>query len=41
VQISKGMGVPAVKADTCEVLIQELVRALRESGPHLIEMCLE
>jgi acetolactate synthase-1/2/3 large subunit len=38
VQISKGMGVPAVKVDTCEVLIQELVRALRESGPHLIEM---
>jgi acetolactate synthase-1/2/3 large subunit len=40
VQISKGMGVPAVKVDTCEVLAKELKKALNEPGPHLIEMCL-
>jgi thiamine pyrophosphate-dependent acetolactate synthase large subunit-like protein len=40
VQISKGMGVPAVKVDTCEVLSKELKKALNEPGPHLIEMCL-
>jgi acetolactate synthase-1/2/3 large subunit len=41
VQISKGMGVPAVKVDTCEALTKELKKALNEPGPHLIEMCLE
>jgi acetolactate synthase-1/2/3 large subunit len=40
VQISRGMGVPAVKVDTCEVLAKELKKALNEPGPHLIEMCL-
>jgi acetolactate synthase-1/2/3 large subunit len=38
VQISKGMGVPAVKVDTCEALAKELQKALIEPGPHLIEM---
>ena len=38
VQISEGMGVPAVSVDTCEVLAKELARALKEPGPHLIEM---
>ena len=38
VQISKGMGVPAVSVDSCEELAKELKRALQEPGPHLIEM---
>lgn len=38
VQISKGMGVPAVAIDRCEDLAQELKKALVEPGPHLIEM---
>lgn len=38
VQISKGMGVPAVKVDTAEKLAKELRMALKEPGPHLIEM---
>ena len=38
VQISNGMGVPAVSVDTCEVLVKELKKALEEPGPHLIEM---
>ena len=39
VQISKGMGVPAVAVDSCEALARELKKALDEPGPHLIEMC--
>ena len=38
VQISQGMGVPAVAVDRCEALAQELKKALVEPGPHLIEM---
>jgi len=38
VQLSKGMGVPAVRVDSCEALIKELEKALAEAGPHLIEM---
>jgi len=38
VQISKGMGVPAVAVDRCEALAKELKQALVEPGPHLIEM---
>ena len=40
VQISKGMGVPAVAVDSCEALAKELKMALDEPGPHLIEMVL-
>jgi acetolactate synthase-1/2/3 large subunit len=40
VRISQGMGVPAVAVDSCEALAQELKKALEDSGPHLIEMCL-
>ena len=40
VQISNGMGVPAVSVDSCEVLAKELKKALKEPGPHLIEMLL-
>ena len=38
VQISQGMGVPAVAVDSCEKLAKELKKALIEPGPHLIEM---
>jgi acetolactate synthase-1/2/3 large subunit len=38
VQISKGMGVPAIAVDSCEALAKELKKALNEPGPHLIEM---
>jgi acetolactate synthase-1/2/3 large subunit len=38
VQISRGMGVPAVAVDSCEELAQELKKALINPGPHLIEM---
>jgi acetolactate synthase I/II/III large subunit len=38
VQISQGMGVPAVAVDNCESLAKELKRALDDAGPHLIEM---
>jgi acetolactate synthase-1/2/3 large subunit len=38
VQISQGMGVPAVAVDSCESLAKELKIALDEPGPHLIEM---
>ncbi len=38
VQISQGMGVPAVSVDSCEALAKELNIALDEPGPHLIEM---
>jgi len=40
VQISRGMGVPAVSVDRCEDLAKELKKALEEPGPHLIEMLL-
>jgi acetolactate synthase-1/2/3 large subunit len=38
--LSKGMGVPAVAVDTAEDLAREMKKALREPGPHLIEMIL-
>jgi acetolactate synthase-1/2/3 large subunit len=38
--LSKGMGVPGVAVDTAEDLARELKKALRERGPHLIEMIL-
>ena len=38
VQISQGMGVPAITVDRCEDLINEFKKALQEPGPHLIEM---
>jgi acetolactate synthase-1/2/3 large subunit len=40
VQISRGMGVPAVAVDSCEELAKEFKKALQEPGPHLIEMLL-
>jgi len=40
VHTSKGMGVPAVRVDSCEALAKELEKALVEAGPHLVEMVL-
>jgi acetolactate synthase I/II/III large subunit len=40
VQLSQGMGVPAASVATAEDLARELGQALKESGPHLIEMVL-
>ena len=40
VKIAEGLGVPAVSVATSEGLALELVRALAEPGPHLIEMIL-
>ncbi len=40
VQLSKGLGVPAVRVETAEDLVKELERALAESGPRLIEAVL-
>ena len=40
VRISKGMGVPAASVDTAQQLAKELLGALAEPGPHLIEMML-
>ncbi|HEX8206762.1 MAG TPA: thiamine pyrophosphate-dependent enzyme, partial [Solirubrobacteraceae bacterium] len=37
VKLAEGMGVPAVRADTCEDFGAALDRALAEPGPHLIE----
>jgi acetolactate synthase-1/2/3 large subunit len=38
VEIAKGFGVPAVRADTAEALIDALGRAVTEPGPQLIEV---
>ncbi|MBI4963187.1 MAG: acetolactate synthase large subunit [Desulfomonile tiedjei] len=38
VKISQGMGVPAVAVDTADRLAKELLKAIAEPGPHLIEM---
>jgi acetolactate synthase I/II/III large subunit len=38
--LSKGMGVPGVAVDTADDLAREMKKALREPGPHLIEMIL-
>ena len=40
VQLSQGLGVPAVRVTTAEALVIELQKALGEDGPHLIEMML-
>ena len=40
VSLAKGMGVPAVKVETAEALMQHLENALTEAGPHLIEVIL-
>ncbi len=40
VQLSQGLGVPAVRVNTAEALAAELQKALHEDGPHLIEMML-
>ena len=40
VQMSRGMGVPAVKVETAESLVEELDRAMAERGPRLIEAVL-
>lgn len=37
VQLGQSMGVPSVRAETCEAFNQALERALAEPGPHLIE----
>ena len=39
--LARGMGVPAVTADTTEGLAKELIRSLSEPGPHLIEMLID
>jgi acetolactate synthase-1/2/3 large subunit len=38
VALAKGIGVPGVRVETAEALSKELDRALKESGPELIEM---
>lgn len=40
VQIARGFGVPATRAETAEQLTTELERSLAESGPRLIEVVL-
>jgi acetolactate synthase-1/2/3 large subunit len=37
-KIAAGMGIPAVRVETAEMLITQMERALAESGPNLIEM---
>jgi acetolactate synthase-1/2/3 large subunit len=41
VGLSRGMGVPAASVTTAEELTKEFKAALKESGPHLIEVILE
>jgi acetolactate synthase I/II/III large subunit len=38
--LSRGLGVPGVAVDTAEDLAREIKKALKEPGPHLIEMIL-
>jgi acetolactate synthase I/II/III large subunit len=38
VELAKGLGVPATRADSSEALLTELRRALAEPGPHLVEV---
>lgn len=40
VALASGMGVPAVRVEDAQSLVQELRRALAEPGPHLIEAVL-
>jgi acetolactate synthase-1/2/3 large subunit len=37
VRLATGMGVPATRAETCEALADELLRAFAEPGPHVVE----
>ena len=37
VQLGESMGVPSVRAETCEAFNEALQKALNEPGPHLIE----
>jgi acetolactate synthase-1/2/3 large subunit len=37
-KIAAGMGIPAVRVDSAEMLVAQLERALAEPGPNLIEM---
>jgi acetolactate synthase-1/2/3 large subunit len=39
-QVSRGLGVPAVRVETTEELARELQRALTETGPRLVEAML-
>ena len=41
VDLSRGMGVPAVAVESCEGMITELRKALDGKGPHLIELQLK
>jgi len=41
VNLSRGMGVPAAAVTTAEAFIAEFKKALKESGPYLIEAILE
>jgi acetolactate synthase-1/2/3 large subunit len=36
--MATGMGVPAVRVETAETLVEQLRRALKDRGPNLIEM---
>jgi acetolactate synthase-1/2/3 large subunit len=38
VQIGNGFGVPSIRVDTAEALVDALERAVGEAGPHLIEV---
>jgi acetolactate synthase-1/2/3 large subunit len=38
VEIARGQGVPAVRAENAEDLVAQLERAYREPGPHLVEV---
>jgi acetolactate synthase-1/2/3 large subunit len=40
VTLAKGLGVPGVRVESAEALVQELDRALATPGPNLIEMML-
>ncbi len=40
VQMSKSVGVPAVRVETADLLVRELERALSSQGPRLIEVAL-
>lgn len=41
VEISRGLGVPATRADSAESLVRQLESALSTPGPHLIEAILQ
>jgi acetolactate synthase-1/2/3 large subunit len=40
VNLARGLGIPAVRAETAEVMVEHLERAFSEPGPHLIEAVL-